>query len=140
MTLHPNGNIIGTKANVGKNSLASIARSIASWLGLPLNEAKEFLGHCWRRTALTWCANAGLSLVQLKNVSGHHSDSVVQGYIDNSTIMREIGANAVAVSGTTTPVRFNAAPPSISPALTSMSSIEAKSSASDYSSEDNSSK
>ena len=47
-------------------------------------------GHCLRRTAISWAANAGLTLPQIKCLSGHQSDTVVQGYINNSTAMRNI--------------------------------------------------
>jgi integrase len=62
--------------NVGKGFLANLGRGIAKSLGL--ENWQQFTGHCWRRTAITWGANAGMTLPQLKAMSGHHSDSVVQ--------------------------------------------------------------
>ena len=51
-------------------------------------------GHFLRRTAISIAANAGLTLVQLKALSGHKSDAVVQQYICKSDHMRNITAAA----------------------------------------------
>jgi len=42
-------------------------------------------------------AERGLTLPQIKNVTGHKSDKVVQGYINRSRRMGMIGAEALAV-------------------------------------------
>jgi hypothetical protein len=62
--------------NVGKSPLANVGREVAQLLEIP--NWTQFTGHCWRRTAITFGANAGMTLPQLKAMSGHHSDSVVQ--------------------------------------------------------------
>jgi hypothetical protein len=62
--------------NIGKASLATYGRAIAKSLGIV--NWMQYTGHCWRRTAITFGANAGMTLPQLKSMSGHHSDTVVQ--------------------------------------------------------------
>jgi integrase len=62
--------------NIGVASLASIARDITKALGL--ENWTQFSGHAWRRTAITFGVNAGMTLPQIKSMSGHHSDTVVQ--------------------------------------------------------------
>jgi integrase len=69
--------------NVGKGFLANLGRDIAKSLGLA--NWQQFTGHCWRRTAITWGANAGMTLSQLKAMSGHHSDTVVQVRVTRCT-------------------------------------------------------
>ncbi|KAJ1421551.1 hypothetical protein B484DRAFT_399427 [Ochromonadaceae sp. CCMP2298] len=83
--------------NVGKASLANIGREVAKML--EISYWLQFTGHCWRRTAITFGPNAGMSLPQLKAMSGHHSDSVVQGYIDKGMPMKLLAAGATLVSG-----------------------------------------
>ena len=51
---------------------------------LELPNQELFTGHCWRRTAVTNLANKGHTLPQIKAVTGHESDTVVQGYIEKS--------------------------------------------------------
>jgi hypothetical protein len=41
------------------------------------------VSHCRRRTAFSWAAGSGLSLLHLKVLSEHKSDSVVQSNIDD---------------------------------------------------------
>jgi len=44
------------------------------------------------------CADAGMTLPQIKSTTGHKSDSVVQGYIDNSMVQKKTSADALSVS------------------------------------------
>jgi Phage integrase family len=88
--------IQATKIVVGKNKMADYCKDIARYLGLP--NPNSYTGHTLRRTAITWAANAGLPLSQIKCLSGHRSDTVVQGYIDTSDHMRNITAGAVTVN------------------------------------------
>jgi hypothetical protein len=62
--------------NIGAATLAALARDIAK--RLELENWMQFSGHAWRRTAITFGVNAGMTLPQIKSLSGHHSDTVVQ--------------------------------------------------------------
>jgi hypothetical protein len=62
--------------NIGVTSFAAYARDIAKALGL--ENWLQFSGHAWRRTAITFGVNAGMTLPQVKVMTGHHSDTVVQ--------------------------------------------------------------
>jgi len=44
-------------------------------------------------------AEAGLTVQQIKCVTGHKSDEVVQGYIDNTNAMRLIGSRSLQLEG-----------------------------------------
>ena len=46
-------------------------------------------------------ANKGASLTMMKQVTGHRSDTVVQGYIDDSSMARFSSARMLAVSSST---------------------------------------
>lgn len=72
------GGLKWSKQVIGKNMLASFPYSVAIAIGIPEEEARRFTGHSYRRTALTWAADQGLTVQQMKNISGHQSDTVVQ--------------------------------------------------------------
>ena len=40
-----------------------------------------------------------MTLPQIKSTTGHKSDTVVQGYIDNSMVQKHTSADAISVSG-----------------------------------------
>jgi len=40
-----------------------------------------------------------MTLPQIKSTTGHKSDTVVQGYIDNSMVQKRTSADALTVSG-----------------------------------------
>lgn len=80
---------------IGKNTAAEFGKDIAKVLNLP--NPGRYTGHCWRATSLTWAANAGLSVNQMKSISGHQSDSVIEGYIRNSTFMKHTTSAALAL-------------------------------------------
>ena len=82
------------KCPIGKNALGRFGKEVAKSLGKP-NWA-SFTGHCWRRTAATICAESGFSVPEIKNVTGHKSDTVVQGYIDSSMRMKRKAADALS--------------------------------------------
>ena len=50
-----------------------------------------------RRTSITHAADKGLSLPQIKAISGHKSDTVVQSYISKSDAMRTLAARALSL-------------------------------------------
>lgn len=68
---------------------------MAKLLGLPY--AEEYTGHCWRRTAITMMADAGMSAPQICAASGHKSQAVAQGYVDNSEYSKRKASEALAV-------------------------------------------
>jgi hypothetical protein len=86
--------IIGSKQVIGKNTASAIAYQVA--LMLKLEDPKRFTGHTFKRTSITWCADSGLTLIQIKAHTGHRSDSVVQGYVDQSMPQKLLAANAIA--------------------------------------------
>ena len=88
--------VVGTKQVVGRHTAANVGKEIAQALGLPNPEL--FTGHCWRRVTGTWGADAGLSLPEIKQLTGHKSDRVVQGYIDKSILQKRKGANAMEIT------------------------------------------
>lgn len=71
-----------TNQPIGINTIGSMPKIIAEFLGLP--NAKEFTGHCFRRTSTTILANAGADLRDIKRHGGWRSDSVAEGYIQTS--------------------------------------------------------
>ena len=66
---------------------------------LELPDPQSHTGHCWRRTSITFATEQGLSLMEIKALSGHKSDTVVQGYIEKGPRMREKLGVAVTLSG-----------------------------------------
>ena len=80
---------------IGKNTVSQFPRTIATILKLP--EASEYTGHSWRRTSITIMADAGLSIPQIRSVSGHKSSKVLEGYVEASTAMKEITSGALAL-------------------------------------------
>lgn len=93
---NPDGTVKFSKRVIGEHTAAKIGIFIAKLLNL--SEPENYTGHCWRRTATTFAANAGLPLPQIKALTGHKSDTVVQGYIDRSAHMQNVTAQAVAIS------------------------------------------
>jgi integrase len=90
-----NSNMQATGQVIGKNTAAQFGKVIARTLELPFPD--KYTSHCWRRSSITWMANDGLSLSVIKSVSGHTSDKVVQGYIDNSDLNKKGAAAALQV-------------------------------------------
>jgi hypothetical protein len=68
-------------------------------LGYSQDEAKRFTGHWVRRTSLTWAANAGQTTLQMMELSGHVSATVVQRYVNDNDTMRLSNAAAVSIGG-----------------------------------------
>ena len=79
---------------IGKSKLAKIGYKCAIAVGFSEADARKFTGHWLRRSAITFAAEHGLSLAQIKTMSGHKSDTVVQGYIDKSDVMKRTCADA----------------------------------------------
>ena len=58
---------------IGKNTGSKYGKIFATLLQIP--NPGNFTGHCWRRTAATLAAEEGLSLTEIKILTGHQSDS-----------------------------------------------------------------
>jgi hypothetical protein len=85
---------MGTKRLLGKNSAADIGKKVGILLGM--KNAYLLTGHCFKRTSITWCADAGMSIPQIKAHTGHKSDTVVQGNVDQSMPQKMLAAHAIA--------------------------------------------
>ena len=72
--------------NMGKNNLNSLHKVACSILKKNEN---GYTSHCWRSSAATNLADAGVSFINLKRHGQWVSDSVVEGYIANSKPLRE---------------------------------------------------
>ena len=70
----------------GVNKIREIPQFIAKFLGLPNPE--RYTGQCFRRTSATALADSGASRLQLKRAGCWLSDSVVEGYINDSKRLR----------------------------------------------------
>lgn len=67
---------------VGKNTIGNVPTIIAKFLKLA--DAGQYTGHCLRRTSATLLAEAGASFETLKMHGKWKSDSVAEGYIEES--------------------------------------------------------
>ena len=89
------------KLPIGKNKIGKIPSKIAFFLKENLPTFKEdpskFTGHAFRRTAATWAADAGISLINLKRFGRWQSDSVAQQYVDKSIKAKEEAAISVSL-------------------------------------------
>lgn len=83
---------------VGKNACAQIGKNIATFLRL--ENPDNYTGQCWRGTATTFCADAGMSAQQTRAVTGHSSERSLQVYVDNSTVQKHIAASAISLDKT----------------------------------------
>lgn len=81
---------------IGKNSLSKIPYDVAVALSLPNPES--YTGHCLRRTAATLLAESGVSKITLKLAGRWKSDTVCDGYIDDSKNSKINIANALATN------------------------------------------
>ena len=71
--------------NMGKNSVTKFSAKACELLGMP---SKGYTTHCWRRSVATNLADEGVYLVNLKRHEQWASDSLVEGYIANSRLLR----------------------------------------------------
>ncbi|XP_044264585.1 uncharacterized protein LOC123011281 isoform X2 [Tribolium madens] len=67
---------------VGLNTFAKMPQKIAGFLGL--SNAEQYTGHSFRRSSATLLADAGADLTVLKRHGGWRSNSVAEGYIEDS--------------------------------------------------------
>lgn len=85
---------------VGFNTFSKMPQKIAEFLGL--ENAGDYTGHSFRRSSASLLAEAGADLSILKRHGGWRSDSVAEGYVEQSIrnkieISRKILGNEVAV-------------------------------------------
>lgn len=59
--------------------------------------SEKYTGHCWRRTTATMAAEYVMSLPQIKQITGHKSYTVVQGYIDSSIQTKTSAASTLSL-------------------------------------------
>jgi site-specific recombinase XerD len=79
---------------IGRNTLADFSKRIAQLIGL--TNFQRYTSHAFRRSTATILTDAGRTLAEIKNVTGHLSDKVVQGYIANSVNQKRKAANDLA--------------------------------------------
>jgi integrase len=83
----------GSRKVCGKNVIGKFPFLIASTLNL--NDSKEFTGHCFRRTGATLIADSGVDKITLKRAGRWKSDSVCDGYIEESSSSKLLISKAV---------------------------------------------
>lgn len=71
-----------TRQPVGVHKLATVSKTVATFLNLP--EPERFTGHCLRRTSATILADSGADMTVLKRHGGWKSTSVAEGYLEDS--------------------------------------------------------
>lgn len=67
---------------IGVHQFGKMPQIVADYLNLP--NAKEYTGHCFRRSSATLLVDAGADLMALKRHGGWSSDKVAESYIDES--------------------------------------------------------
>lgn len=72
-----------TKQPVGIHTFGNIPKIIATFLKLAKPE--EYTGHSFRRSSASLLADSGADLLTIKRHGGWRSNSVAEGYIENST-------------------------------------------------------
>ena len=78
--------------NTGKNNVNLLHHAGCKILKKP---HKGYSSHCWRRSAATNLADAGVPLINLKRHGQWQSDRVVEGYIANSLPLRQERLNCL---------------------------------------------
>lgn len=71
-----------TKQPVGIHTFGNMCKTIAAFLKLP--HSAEYTGHCFRRSSASLLADSGVDLHTIKRHGGWKSDTVAEGYIENS--------------------------------------------------------
>lgn len=67
---------------VGVNTFGKLPCTVAQFLGLP--NAEEYTGHCFRRSSVSFLADSGADISNIKRHGGWKSTKVAEGYIENS--------------------------------------------------------
>lgn len=76
-----------TRQVIGKNKISAIPSQIAEYL--KLQDPKLYTGHCYRRTSASLLAESGADMTQIKRHGGWRSDTVAEGYVENSVHNKE---------------------------------------------------
>jgi hypothetical protein len=72
---------------VGIDKISSVPQEVAKYLNL--ENVNEYSGHCLRRTSATLLVDSGGDMTSLKRHGGWKSDSVAEGYIEQSLKHKE---------------------------------------------------
>lgn len=73
---------------VGINTIGQLPKMIAQMIGLP--NCALFTGHCFRRSSATLLADSGANILKIKQHGGWKSNSVAEGYVENSIENKKI--------------------------------------------------
>lgn len=76
-----------TSQPIGINKFGAMPKQIATFLNL--DDPHEYTGHSFRRSSATLLADSGANLLTLKRHGGWRSNSVAEGYIDDSMRNKE---------------------------------------------------
>ena len=60
-----------------------------------------YIGHCFRRTAATWAADFGVSIINFKRFGRWKSDEFAMEYVDDSSKTKEEIAQSVSIPPST---------------------------------------
>jgi len=78
-----------TKQPLGKSFFQRVPKSIALFLGYSDEEANKFTTHWMRRSAASWLANNGASVVQLQKFGRWKNPKMAEHYVDNSDTQKK---------------------------------------------------
>mmetsp|Transcript_25900 Transcript_25900/g.24734 ORF Transcript_25900/g.24734 Transcript_25900/m.24734 type:complete len:444 (+) Transcript_25900:111-1442(+) len=92
-----NGDIKSTLSVVGIHRIEDTGKRVAK--DLDLKDPKSYHSHTFRGSAINMCVEAQLPIAEIKLLTGHQSDKVLDGYIQQSAIMKRKVANVLSVGG-----------------------------------------
>jgi integrase len=72
---------------IGINSFGSMPKTVA--LFLKLKDPEYYTGHTFRRTSATLLADSGADLLTLKRHGGWKSNTVAEGYVEDSVCQKK---------------------------------------------------
>jgi hypothetical protein len=75
--------------------MADFSKHFARDVGL--EHPERYSSHAYKRTAITWMADRGLTLSEIKSSTKHKSSTVVEGYIAASAPQKRKAAEAVGM-------------------------------------------
>lgn len=80
---------------VGKNTFGGLPKQIASYLNLP--NPSSYTGHCFRRSSTSFLADSGVEIGVIKRHGGWKSDTVAEGYIENSLVNKKLISEKILI-------------------------------------------